>query len=326
MAKLTTVCTFLKASDNTAKIMSQIQILLGFASCPPELVHIYQPCFLDARCSRQPLMEGDFEGVVQRKELEHGFSLGHMIRWEYNTEANARLWAMRHVLPHAIYIQFGCGLSEYDWKRTKAYEVFFILYDPLNLLFMGMLRVDDLLCFGSAFKAGQLTCNASAHLSGPESLWRTYRCRYQQLLRYVRFPMPSKQRGGARMCEGNFRRILLVAPNWKAPVMEALWREAELPRASKQLCDQAHAITLLVRHVQERLAAIDHYFPDQFSSHELVNAMMHEEPHKSMVGVLVPSQRALHASRELVRRTSGRPHWSQVQKGTVVSEDKASRR
>ena len=128
------------------------------------------------------------------------------------------------------------------------------------------------------------------------------------------------------MCEGNFRRIFLVAPNWAQPVMQALWLEAQTARASGQLCDQAHVITLLVRHVQERLAAIDHYFPDQFSSHELVNAMMHEEPHESMVGVLVPSQRALHASRELVRRASGRPHWSQVQKGIVVSKDKASRR
>ena len=60
------------------------------------------------------------------------------------------------MLPHAIYLQWGFGHVEYDWTGSTAYKVFYILSDPVNQLYMVVLRVDELLVYGSIFRIAAL--------------------------------------------------------------------------------------------------------------------------------------------------------------------------
>ena len=80
-----------------------------------------------ARSTREPLIPGDFEGAVEEHELDRAYSESSSLRWEYQYVTNQQFWALRHVLPLAIFLEFGVGLAEYDWKKTKAFEVFSIV-------------------------------------------------------------------------------------------------------------------------------------------------------------------------------------------------------
>ena len=201
-AKLETSAKFLRGGDNTPSVQLHLRIICGYAEIPVDAPDILQVASEKARqrlaeCKREPLMFGDFEGVVTLKEIMLGFSVGNSIRWEYHCQTNARFWALRYLLPTAIRIQWGLGIHEYEWGSSKAREVHQILSDPVNIFYMTILRVDEMLMYGSCFQVYQMRGDiASSHVSGPEAVWMGYRIAFQSQLRDVRIRVPMKLADG----------------------------------------------------------------------------------------------------------------------------------
>ena len=378
--KIKSSAKYLCHGDNTERVLVHVRILLGFDPIPDGMDAIYEPRCAEAQRERIALMPGDVAGPVAQSELARRFSQSSSLRWEYHYVSNAQFWALRFVLPSAIYLEWGLGLDEYDWKQHKVYvlpthhppppprtslssshlqprdryEIFCILNDPVNQLYMAMMRVDELIAYGSLFSVAQMNNDSSAsHLAGPEAVWSSYRASYQELVWYPRLPLWKPVAhfwlhgdvADGLVEEITFKRVALPrihrtsshSPELSKP-MRGLWNAAQpsiaLHETTNGVYGLSHAqvIITLTRFVEERLASLDDYFvTSSFSSLELVHAMMHEEhapimAHGRVVGrsdYTIPSSRAVHAARELLRRRDDK-HWSQ-RRGEMACSIRAPR-
>jgi hypothetical protein len=319
-AKLETCAKFLRAGDHTPSVQLHMRIICGFddipEDAPDDLCGAYEACRQSvSESSREPLMFGDFEGSVALTEIEKGFSIGNSIRWEYHCETNARFWALRYVLPHAIRLQWQLGVHEYDWGKTKAHEVYSILSDPINLFYMAILRVDELLMYGSCFQVYQMKGDiASRHVSGPEAVWMSYRNAFQEQLRYVKIRANRKGPDGKFMHRLNGSRLRHIVIPRSTPLQDRL-----MEIGCGHTLSSTQVASTLANHFRCRLRGMDRYFSTEaFSSHALIQAMMHEDiiydsdcekTRKPLYAV--PSERALHAASILVQRAEGTAgHWS----------------
>ena len=319
-AKLETSAKFLRAGDNTPSVQLHMRIICGIDEIPQDAPEHLREAYETARehlaeTAREPLMDGDFEGEVRLSEIDKGFSVGNSIRWEYHCETNARFWALRFVLPTAIFLQWGLGSHEYDWGKTKAHEVQEILRDPINIFYMAILRVDTLLMYDSCFQVYQMKGDiASRHVSGPESAWMGWRIGFQEQLRYVKVRAPTKGSDGDWMHRLGDSQLRYIAIPRDSPLQNRL-----LDLGCGHRLTSVQVASTLVNHFRCRLRGLDRYFgTEAFSNHSLIQAMIHEDiqydsDDESTRKPLftVPSERALNAASILVLRRQGTAgHWS----------------
>ena len=324
-AKLETSAKFLRGGDTTPSVQVHMRIICGFDPIPegaPQILKEYyeRACERYLQTPRDALMPGDCEGEVKLSEIEKGFSVGNSIRWEYHCETNERFWALRHVLPDAIYLQWGLGVHAYDWGKTKAREVYEILRDPVNIFYMAILRVDTLLMYGSCFQVYQMKGDvASRNISGPEAAWMGYRIGFQEQLRYVRCKARRKLPNGTwafrSVAEAAGAQLRFIALPRDSPLQNRL---IELGCGQPDQLTMAQVCSTLANHFRCRLRGVDRYYgTEAFSNHSLIQAMLHEDvkydsdcdqTRKALF--TFPSERALHAASILVLRREGTAgHW-----------------
>ena len=171
-----TAAKFLRQGDATPRIQLHLRVICGFEDASEDLDLVTMQFYDDARKrqrarSRVPLLPDEKLGgkkltaSIQLDEISRAFSVGNEIRWEYHTDANRCFYAIMDPLADAVFLEWGFGLDEYDWKKTKAYEVHQIISDPVNRFYSDLMRADDLLMYGSAFQIAQ-SSNASPSLQG----------------------------------------------------------------------------------------------------------------------------------------------------------------
>jgi hypothetical protein len=324
-AKLETAAKFLRAGDNTPSVQLHMRIICGYEDIPDDTpddlrVEYEAARQLVAETSREQLMDGDYEGDVKLSEINKGFSVGNSIRWEYHCETNARFWALRFVLPTAIFLQWGLGIHQYDWGKTKACEVHQILSDPINLFYMAILRVDTLLMYGSCFQVYQMKGDvASRHVSGPESAWMGWRIGFQEQLRYVRIRAKKKGPDGQWMHRLHGSRLRYIVIPRDTPLQNRLMALGCGHSTEERPFKSVAVASTLVNHFRCRLRGLDRYFGiEAFSNHSLIQVMLHEDvkydsdDEKTRKPLFtIPSERALHAASILVQRREGATgHWS----------------